>query len=177
MTIPLIFVAAGILALIVVVYLFSGTRVKGGNLDDLAAQLRPIDVSAFRNLIDEHEEQFLRASLPWLEFRSIHRERMLAAVDYIRGAARNAGILIRLAEAGMSESDPEIVTAAQSLLDSATRVRMYSFQAVPRFYMSILLPGVNHAPYSLTERYDAMTRQAVTLNCLRPRSHAVAVVS
>ena len=167
MTIPLIFVSAGILALIVVVYLFAGSRNRGSNLDVLAAQLRPVDLSAFRNLINEREEEFLREALPWHEFRRIHGERMLAAADYVRGAARNAGILIRLAEASASDSDPVIATAAHSLLENATNVRLYAFQQIPRFYLSILVPGLNHAPKSLAEQYDTMARQGVKLNCLK----------
>ena len=167
MIIPAIVAVLGILILGLVLYLWVNTRRKGGDLDELAAQLRPIDVDAFRNLIDEREEQFLRDSLGWYEFRSIHRERVLAAVDYIRGASQNAGILIRLAEAATSDPDPTIVTAAESLLENATRVRLYAFQVVPQLYMSILVPGIRHVPQSLAERYDAMTRQGVTLSCLK----------
>lgn len=176
MMVPLIFAVLGILALGVVIWLWSGSRGKT-DLSNLAARLRPIDVEAFRNLIDEREEQFLRESLLWHEFRGIHYERMLAAIDYIRAAAQNAGILIRLAEAATSDPDPTVVTAAQNLLDNATRVRLYAFREVPRLYMSILLPGIGHAPYSLAERYDRMTRQGITLGCLRTPARAVAGVS
>jgi hypothetical protein len=177
MTISLIFIVVGIVALALVIYLAAGSRLKGGNLDELAAQLRPIDVEAFRNLIDEREEQFLRERLPWSEFRSIHRDRMLAAVDYVRGAARNAGILIRLAEAARTDSDPAVVAAAENLLENATQVRLYAFQVVPRFYMSMLIPSLNHAPYSLAEKYDTMARQSVMLGCLRPPANAVAIAN
>jgi len=176
---PVIFtvVVIAVLALGLVFHLWRDSRFKYTNLNEVTAKLRPIDVDAFRNLIDEREEQFLRESLPWREFRSIHCERMLAAVDYIRGAAQNAGILIRLAEAATSDPDPTVVTAAQNLLDNATRVRLYAFQEIPRLYMSILLPGINHAPHSLAERYDKMTRQGTTLRCLRTPAPAVASVS
>jgi hypothetical protein len=177
MNIPLIFVTIGILAFLTVVYLLAGSRAKGGNLDDLAAQLRRIDVGAFRNLINEREEEFLRESLPWHEFRRIHGERMLAAVDYVRGAASNASILIRLAEAAASDPDPTVATAAHNLLENATNVRLHAFQQIPRFYLSILVPGLNHAPHSLAERYDAMTRQGTMLNCLRPSTPAVSVAN
>ena len=176
MMVPLIFATVGILALGLVIGLWWGSRAKT-DLSDLAAQLRPVDVDAFKNLIDEREEQYLRESLPWHEFWSIHCERMLAAVDYIRAAAQNAGILIRLAEAATSDPDPTVATAAQNLLDNATRVRLYAFREVPRLYMSILLPGINHAPHSLAERYDRMTRQGTTLGCLRTPVHEVARVS
>src|SRR5262245_17484957 len=50
------------------------------------ADLHAIDVEAFRNLIDEDEEAYLRNHLPAREFRRVHRERMLAAVEYVRAA-------------------------------------------------------------------------------------------
>jgi hypothetical protein len=164
--VPLMFAGAGVLALVLAVYLFAGARARSRDLNVLASQLRPIDVGAFRNLINEREEEFLRQSLSWHEFRRIHGERMLAAIDYVRGAARNAGILIRLAEAAASDPDPTVATTAQNLLENATNVRLYAFQQIPRFYLSILLPGVRHAPHSLTERYDTMARQGTMLNCL-----------
>lgn len=157
----------GIFILGLFVYLWMSAQRKGGNLNELATRLRPIDVDAFRNLIDEREEEFLRDSLRWYDFRRIHRERMLAALDYIRGAARNADILIRLAKAATSDPDPTVATAAQTLLENATRVRLYAFQLVPQLYLSMLVPGINHAPHSMAELYDKMTRLGVTLNCLR----------
>lgn len=165
--VPLIFAGTGLLALVLVIFLFVGAGAKIRDLNLLAAQLRPIDVNAFRNLINEREEEFLRQSLPWHEFRRIHSERMLAAVGYVRGAARNAGILIRLAEAAALDPDPTVATAAQNLLENATNVRLYAFQQVPRFYLSILVPGLSHAPYSLAEHYDTMARQGILLGCLR----------
>lgn len=98
---------------------------------------------------------------------------MLAAVDYVRGTARNAGLLIRLAEAAKSDADPAVAEAAESLLQNATWVRLYAIQEIPRLYMSILVPSVNHTPHTLVERYDAMSRQGVTLNCLKPLPHAI----
>jgi len=64
MIIPLIFVAIGLVALLLLVYLFAGRILLAGNLNELVTQLRPVDVNAFRNLIDESEQQYLREHLP-----------------------------------------------------------------------------------------------------------------
>lgn len=167
MTTPLIFVFVAFVALLLIIYLFWGHRRQPGDLDDLAAQLRPIDVNAFRNLIDEREEQFLRERLPARLFRSIHRERMIAAAEYVRGAARNAGILIQLAEAARDDADPAVAAAAERLLDNALGLRLYAFQVVPRLYMSALVPSIGHAPYTVAERYDLATHQMTMLRLLR----------
>ena len=112
MMIPFIFAGAGLLGLFLILYLAKGLRSPGGNIDELASQLRPIDVDAFRNLIDEREEKFLRERLPTWEFRRIQRRRNLAAVEYIWCAAQNAAILIRLGEAARQNPDPAIAAAA-----------------------------------------------------------------
>ena len=65
-------------------------------LVDLQGRTTAIDIAAFRNLISLQEENHLRDRLPAAEFRRIQRERMRAAVAYIRAALQNAAILLRL---------------------------------------------------------------------------------
>jgi hypothetical protein len=166
MMIPLIFAGAGLLTLFLILYLAKGLRSPGGNIDELASQLRPIDVDAFRNLIDENEEQFLRERLPPREFRGVHRERKLAAVQYIWCAAQNAAILIRLGEAARQNSDPAIAAAAEKLVGNALRLRLYAFQAIPRLYVTAVVPWAHASPNFVADTYDSMTRQVVMLGCL-----------
>ena len=173
MTTPLIFVVVACLSLLLIVYLFTTHTKVGGDLDELAAQLRPIDVNAFRNLIDEREETFLRERLSAGEFRSLHRERMLAAAEYVWGAARNAGVLIQLAEVGKADPDPTVAAAAENLLENALHFRLYAFQVVPRLYLSAVVPYVSQAPQAIAEQYDLMSRQMVMLQCLRAPARGV----
>jgi hypothetical protein len=165
--IAFLFAGVGLLSLFLILYLARGLRPKGGNLDELAAQLRPVDVDAFRNLIDERELEYLRSHLPLREFRSIHWERMLAAVEYVWCATRNTSILISLAEASRQSADPMVMAAADKLIENAQRLRLYALQAIPRLYVSMLFPGASLMPNSIAETYDSMTRQAVVLGCLR----------
>ena len=167
MMLPFLFTGAGLLGLLLIFYLASGLRTKGGDLDQLVTQLRPIDVNAFRNLIDEREEEYLRTHLPPQEFRSIHRERMLAAVEYVWCATKNTAILMTLGEAAKQSSDPALVAAADKLLENAVRLRLYAIRSLPRLYFSMVFPSANRAPHFVAETYDAMVRQAVVLGCLR----------
>jgi hypothetical protein len=129
--------------------------------------LVPIDVEAFRNLIDENEELYLRERLPGSEFRKIHRERMLAAVEYVRAAYANAGILVAIAEAARESADPQMAEAAGKLFDNAVQLRWYAVQVIPRLYYRMLLPGTSRAPQTLFDRYDILTRQALVLGRVR----------
>jgi hypothetical protein len=167
MTISLILALLGVSALLVFIYFALAQHSRKSNLDELASQLRPIDVDAFRNLIDDREEEFLRERLPGFEFRSIMRERKLATIEYIWCAAHNAGVLIRLGEAAKQDPDPAVAAAAEKLYENALRIRLYTFQAVPRLYLGMLVPRAGLGPWPVADTYDSMTHQAVTLGCLR----------
>src|SRR6478736_6408117 len=104
MTLAVFFVILSALALVALVLLAKGHWFSRAVAGAHPLELQPIDVDAFRNLIDESEEAYLREKLPPLEFRRVHRERMLAAVDYVRGAYRNAGILVQIAQAARESS-------------------------------------------------------------------------
>lgn len=168
MTLSIAIAISAFIALLAVVLLVRGLQNRHANLDELRARLEPIDIAAFRNLIDAREEQFLRQRLSGQEFRAVHRERMLAATEYVRCAARNAGILTQLAEAAKSDSDPAVTTAAIKLQETAFLVRLNAYRALARFYMRIVLPGLETVPQSLVETCDRLSRQAVILGCLRP---------
>ncbi|HWH58044.1 MAG TPA: hypothetical protein VN682_10465 [Terriglobales bacterium] len=130
------------------------------------SELLPIDVDAFRNLIDENEELYLRERLPGGEFRRVQRERMLAAVEYVRAAYANAGILVRIAEAARESADPKTAEAAGKLFDNAVQLRWYAVQVIPRLYFKMLFPGTSRAPRNLFDRYDILTHQALVLGRL-----------
>lgn len=161
-------VVVSILALAAVLFLVRGRAAAGKNVDSLTGLLCPIDVNAFRNLIDEREEAFLRERLSASDFRRIHRERMLAATQYVWGASRNAGVLIRLGEAARQSSDPAVNTAGERLQENAFRLRLYALQTLPRLYFSMVFPIASRAPHAVAEQYDYLTRQLVMLKCLQP---------
>ena len=173
MTIAIIFIFLGLLAAVLITYLARGHLSKGGDLQTLATQLRPVDVSAFCNLISASEQQYLREHLPPREFRSIHRERMGAAVEYVRCAAHNASILMRLGESARQHSDPSVQETGAKLLENGLRLRLYAIQVVPRLYLSMVFPKAGLFPDTLADTYDDMSRQVVTLSCLQFPTHGM----
>ena len=160
-------VLAGSLALLFLIRLAKGRSSPTSSLDDLTGRLQPVDIEAFRNLIDPDEEVFLRANLSPAEFRAIHRERLRAAVDYISCAAQNAAILLRLGEAARRSEDATVAEAGEKLVDSAIRLRLYAFQAMGRLYLGIILPGARISPVGIAESYERMTRLVAVLGRLQ----------
>jgi hypothetical protein len=166
-------VVAGLFALLFLIRLAKGRSSTANRLDDLTGCLRPVDVEAFRNLIDPGEEEFLRANLLPAEFRTIHRERLRAAVEYISCAAQNAAILLRLGEAARRSPDSTIAEAGERLVDSAIRLRLYSFLAMAKLRLGILLPGTTISPAGIAEGYERMTGLAVLVGRLQYPSKGV----
>lgn len=169
MTLYLFLFIAAFLATAVVVVLLKA-KPSSSAFDQLAPQLLPFDINAFRNLIDEREKQFLRERLPALEFRAVHRERMRAALEYVRAAAHNARILIQVAEGARNASDPKMASAATQLLDNAYRLRVYTLKATPRLYVCIVFPGLHQTLSSVLAGYDSMSQQFSLLLCVKASS-------
>jgi len=126
----------------------------------LVGRTRPVDIDAFRNLVDPVEEDFLRENLPPGEFRAIQRERLRAAVEYVSCAAHNAAILVRLGEAARLSLDPKIVEAGQQLLDTALRLRLNALLATIRLYLGIALPGAHLSAGRLVDNYQHLSSLA-----------------
>jgi|SRR5208337_2299268 len=137
-------------------------------LQEPGAHLRSVDLEAFRNLIDPSEEQFLRAHLPPAEFRSIQRERLRAAVEYVSAVGQNATVLLRLGQAARLSPDPSIAATGESLVDTALRLRLTAFRSLAVLYLGIILPGRHVSLAGLAERYELITGQVVMLGLRYP---------
>jgi hypothetical protein len=134
---------------------------------ELVNRLRSVDVEAFCNLVDPDEEEFLRSSLPPSLFRSVQRERLLAATEYVSAVSHNAAILSRIGEASRHHADPEVIRAGQELANNAVRLRLHCTLVLLRLWTAIVLPGVGLSPVSLAERYQHLSGLARRLGRLR----------
>ena len=169
-----VFVSLGLMALLCLLVLAKGRAGSTGNVEKLTGQLRPVDVEAFRNLIDIHEEQYLRANLPGGEFRRVQRQRVLAAIGYISCAAHNAAILVRIGDAARRSPDPPTAAAAEKLVDTAIRLRLSAFHAMAKLYLALILPLPRISPVRLAESYEQMTRLVVMLSVFQQTPQGVA---
>jgi hypothetical protein len=148
------------LTALLLMYAARGKTSAIGDLDDLAGRTRPVDIEAFRNLIDPAEEDFLRENLPASEFLAIQKERLYAAMEYVSCAAHNAAVLVRLGEAARLSLDPKIAEAGRQLLDTALRIRLYALLATVRLYLGIALPGAHLSAGRLVDNYQHLSSLA-----------------
>jgi len=177
MAIVLVIVIAALLAAVFFIRVSRGHAEAISNLDDLSGRTQPIDLAAFRNLIDPAETAFLRSHLRSQDFREIHRERTQAAVEYVQRIALNAALLLRLGQAARTNPDPEIAKAAQSMIERALVVRMIAMQALVKLKLQALFPGIDFSNVDVFERYGRLTESAALFTRLQRPAYSAHVLA
>jgi hypothetical protein len=165
----LIVAAAFALALILGTAVSRGLKFSGGSA--LTQRIEPIDIEAFRNLVDPAENEYLRRRLPAAEFRTVQRERLRAAAAYVRVAGRNAAVLVTIGQAALSARDAATEEAARQLVDTALLLRRNAAVALLRIYATLAWPqsAVEAAP--IVHGYEQLSGRAMLLGRLQnPRS-------
>jgi hypothetical protein len=169
----IIIVIAAALALGVILRLAVSQSLQARRSANLAATIRPIDVEAFRNLIDPAEDHYLRRRLPPAQFRIVRRARLRAMAGYIQVAAGNAAVLVRVGEAALAAGDPRIAEAAQQLVNDALLLRRNTTVALARIYIALAWPNSTFAALRVFDRYERASGSAMLLG--RLQNPAVAV--
>ena len=144
---------------------------------DIIGRIQPLDLVAFANLMDPAEDSYLRANLPAPDFRAVHRSRLVAAADYVRCAASNASLLLRLGDAARASSDPTIAAAGAMLSTQALKLRVSAILVLGRIYAGIAIPGVGVSVGSLLQGYGEMTGSVTRLCRIQSPARTSAVYS
>jgi hypothetical protein len=129
--------------------------------------IRPIDVEAFRNLINPAEDEYLRRRLPSARFRAVRRARLRAMAAYVQVAANNASVLIRMGEAALGAADERSATAAHQLINDALLLRRNATVALARIYFALAWPYSSFAAVRVVERYEQVSGTAMLLGRLQ----------
>jgi len=144
------------------------SQARAGSSDaDLSQQVKIVDLEAFRNLTDPAEEQFLRERLKPAEFRTIQRERLRTAIEYVGGVSHNAGVLLSFGQNARENQDPLIAEAGRSLVDEALRLRLYSALTISKLWVRYLFPDAEFQASGIVDRYQHATEGAVRLGRLQ----------
>ncbi len=138
---------------------------------DLESQLEPIDVAAFRNLIDPAEDEYLRRHLSAVQFRVTQRARLRARAAYVRVAGRNAAVLIRMGQTALATSNAstanDVREAALRLVNDALLLRRNAGFALLRIYADMAWPNRSAAAAGILDRYERLSDSAMLLGRLR----------
>jgi len=167
MTLAFVLVISAALALVFIFGITVSRALQVSRAGTLQGELRPIDVEAFRNLVNPAEDEYLRRRLPPAEFRAVRRERLLAMAAYIREAARNAAFLVRIGQAAMAASDARTVEAARQLVDNALLLRRNATFALLRIYIVLAWPNSGLFATPILHGYERMSGSAMLLGRLQ----------
>jgi hypothetical protein len=167
MTLAIILVVAATLGLVFILSITLSRSLQISRGAGLAAQIQPIDVEAFRNLVDPLEDDYLRRRLPAAEFRLVRRERLRAMAAYVRTAGRNAAVLVRMGQSALTASDAQTAEAARQLVDSALLLRRNAPFVLFRIYVALAWPNSGLAIVSILRGYEQLNGTAMLLGRLQ----------
>jgi hypothetical protein len=167
MNLAIILVSAAVLALGIILRLAVTQSLQVRRSSELAVSVRPIDIEAFRNLINPAEDEYLRRRLPPGPFRAVRRERLRAMAAYVHVAANNASVLVRAGEAALASRDAHVAEAAQQLVSDALLLRRNATIASARIYMALAWPYSDFAAVRVVDRYERLSGAAMRLGRLQ----------
>jgi hypothetical protein len=165
MTIAIALILAAVFSLIFILRLTISRSLQISEADP-AAQIQPIDIEAFRNLIDSAENEYLRR-LPAAEFRVVQRARLRAMAAYVLSAGRNAAVLVRIGQAALLSHNPATVEAARQLVDNALLLRRNAAFALFRIYVAFAWPDEGPAAALILHGYEKLSGSAMLLGRLQ----------
>lgn len=178
-----ILIAAAVLTLVLTTGLAVSRALRPASKPDLGSQLEPIDVAAFRNLIDPAEDEYLRRHLSAAQFRVTQRARLRARAAYVRVAGRNAALLIRMGQTalatnnGPAAKDARVREAALRLVNEALLLRRNAGLALLRIYADMAWPSHSAATAGLVDHYQRLSDSAMLLGRLRNPTVPVRVMA
>jgi len=167
MTLAIILIIAAALGLIFILTYSVSRSLRVSSNAGIAGPLQPLDVEAFRNLVDPAERDYLRRRLRAAEFRIVQRQRLRAMATYIQVAARNAAVLIKIGNAALASSDSRTVDAARQLIDSALLLRRNAMFALLRIYIAMAWPDSSLAAAPILTGYERLNGSAMLLGRLQ----------
>jgi hypothetical protein len=173
MNLAVVLVIAAVVALSIILRLAVTQSLQLKGSSGLDVSIRPIDIEAFRNLINPAEDEYLRRRLPPAQFRTVRRERLRAMAAYVQVANHNAAVLIRVGEAALAGRDGRVAEAAQLMVADALLLRRNATVAVARIYLALAWPGSEFAAMRVVERYEQLSGTAMLLGRLQNPGAAV----
>jgi hypothetical protein len=124
-----------------------GAVPQSESITNLESLLHPVDLSAFLNLTNLQETEFLHSTLAPASFRRLHRHRTLVALKYLKSLSWNAAVLLRCGELARRSSDQQVAEAGRELADTALRTRILVLRAYLKLAPQVLIPSHYGASY------------------------------
>jgi len=167
MTLAIVLVIAAAFALVFILSVTLSRSLQVSEGTGLTGKIQPIDVEAFRKLIDPREEEYLRRRLSASEFRVVRRERLRAMAAYVQTAGRNAAVLVRMGQSALTARDAPTAAAARQLVDNALLLRRNAAFVLLRIYFALAWPSSPRAAAQVLRGYERLNGSAMLLGRLQ----------
>jgi hypothetical protein len=167
MTLAIVLVIVAVLALVFILRTAVSRSLQISGDVKLGGKIQPIDVEAFRNLVDPAQDEYLRRRLPAADFRTVRRERLLAVAAYVKTAGRNAAVLVSLGQAALTASDPHTAEAARQLVNDALLLRRNAAFALLKIYAVMAWPNSGLSAATILSGYEQLSGSAMLLGRLQ----------
>jgi hypothetical protein len=128
--------------------------------------VRPVNLKAFRTLVDRDDEMFLRGRLPRSKFSHLKRERIRVTLRYVSRIAGNASAVLRMSEAARLSSTPEVAKAANQVMELAAQIRLQCLVAMAKLMVEYAIPSLQLTPGMLAPKYQTLRESVSRLGAL-----------
>ena len=146
-----VIVIALALCAVVLFYMAVRSRRKQAGLT-----IRPVDLKAFRTLMDRDDELFLQSRLPRGKFFRLKRHRVRVTLRYVARIAANASAVLRMSEASRLSPAPEVAAAAAEVMELATQIRLQCMIATGKLCLEYAMPSLQFTPAMLVPKYQSL---------------------
>jgi hypothetical protein len=167
MTTLVLVVIAGLLSLAALAVVVRGRISSATTLSRLHECTTPVDLDAFRNLIDPENEEFFRRRLEAGQYRQFRKKRDRVALAYLRLMASNAAVVLHVSEPLRSSSDEATRVAAERVVGVALRLRINSLLAMARLRFFLILPIPRSHPTRFVMDYPSFVSAVMYLVMLQ----------
>src|SRR3954451_4496225 len=148
--------------------------VRGGlsiGTGDNKETLQPVHLPALMNLLDESQQEYLRARLSKEDVAKLQRQRNKALLVYVKRIASNSAVLMRHAHAATQVADAETAAAGRELLQTALSTRIYALKAMGMLYIGVMMPTAVGNMGEAIARYSKATDRCAALG--RRTGHSI----
>jgi len=138
--------------------------------------LRPVNLKAFRALMDRDDELFLSRKLPRSKSFRLKRHRIRVTLRYVARIAANSSAVLRMGEAErLSSSTPEVADAATQMIELATEIRLKCLLAMGTLVAEYALPSLQLTPGVLAPKYQSLRDSVSRLGALTQNRAPLAI--
>jgi hypothetical protein len=161
MTITVLVIALALCAVVLFYMAVRSRRKQAGQ------SVRPVDLNAFRALMDREDEVFMKARLPRSKFFHLKRKRIRLVVRFVARIAANASAVLHVGEAARLSPTPEVAYAATQVMDLAGQIRVQCLIALTKLAAEYVMPSLQLTPAMLVPKYQSLRENVKRLGALQ----------